>query len=360
MKEKIKSTVIFFIIISLFIQKNEAKVKIREHVNLADTIKFKNFPKEIDIILNEFLKLDDAYVRQLFLNDSSLIILDLKAKSNYFFQQYSLKNKNLIRSFLKRGAKFGEAIVGFSGGIYNNENFWFHDISLSKLVTASITKNSTNDEFVRMTQFNLPYFYHSIQVKDSTTLFAEGARHAENKIQELNLYSGKEKNLFDSYNYRPSNTPYYSWKGAHEGFLYIKPTKDKLVIAYSFTDKIEIFDLKIGKSKIISGPINFETKFTARNREGRDEAVIDEEAKYAFINGFLTDKYIYLLYSGKNGHFAKQDQANLIYVYDWNGSPVAKIKCNKEITAFTVSDDNTVIYAFDQETKYVVSAKLKM
>lgn len=342
-----------FVIAFLFQFKLEVNAAI-----LVDTTQFQKFSKEKELDLTEYLKLEGGYIRQLFLTDSSLVLLDLMASSKYFFNQYSLMDKKLIRSFIKRGTKSGEVMGGFTGGVYNKETFWFHDISLNRVVTATLA-GITAIEPVKLNQISLSNFYHTVQLKDSITLFAEGARHAENKIQELNIRTKKEINLFDVYNKRPTNIPYYAWKSAHEAFLYIKPSRDKLVMAYQFTDKVEILDLKTNKSKTISGPLNKEPKFIPRSRDGQDEAVIDDDAPMAFINGFLTDKFIYLLYSGKTRNVINTDKANYIYVYNWNGNPIEKINCKKEISAFAVSADDSIIYVFEPSSQFVLSAKLK-
>jgi hypothetical protein len=329
-----------------------------QHLNatiLVDTIRFQKFSKEKELNFSEYLKLEDGYIRQLFLMDSSIVLLDLMAKSNFFFSQYSLADKKLTKSFIQRGTKFGEAMNGFTGGVYNNETFWFHDISLSRIVTATPAGNFSSDP-VKLNQFTLSNFYHTVQIKDATILYGEGATHAKYKIQELNLINNNETNLFDVYNRIPASIPYYAWKNAHEAFLYSKPTKDKLVLAYQFTDKVEILDLKTNKSRMISGPLSVEPNFTPRVREGRDEAVIDDDAIVTFINGCMTDKFIYLLYSGNLR--PASNSANYIFVYDWNGNPIEKINCKKEISAFVVSADDKDIYVFEPSSQSVLQSSL--
>lgn len=341
---------LLFVIAFVFQIKQKANSTI-----LVDTIKFKKFSNEKELSFSEYLKLEGGYIRQIFLTDSNIVFLDLLASSNYFFNQYSLADKKLNKSFIKRGTKFGEAMNGFTGGVYNNETFWFHDISLSRIVTAT-PAGSFSQEPIKLNQFTLSNFYHSIQIKDGTILYGEGATHAENKIQQLNLINNNEINLFDVYNRIPANIPYYAWKNAHEAFLYSKPTKDKLVLAYQYTDKVEILDLKTSQSKIISGPLNVEPKFTPRVRDGRDEAVIHDDAIMTFINGFMTEKFIYLLYSGKPR--LESNTATYIFVYDWNGTPIEKINCKKEISAFVVSADDSDIYVFEPSSQVVFYASL--
>ena len=113
------------------------------------------------------------------------------------------------------------------------------------------------------------------------------------------------------------------------------------------------------KSKIISGPVHFEPKFTSFVSQGRDEIMTNEKTKCAFINGFVSNKYIYLLYSGRNKFGPKLDQSNFIYVYDWNGNPISKIKFPQKISAFTISNNDSIIYAFDPSTQFLIRGNLQ-
>lgn len=327
--------------------------------DIKDRKLFEKFPQEINVNFTEFLKLEGVFVRQLFLNDTSLILLDLNAKLDNFFYQYSLREKRIVRKFLKKGTKFGEALGGFTSGTYNKETIWFHDLSLSRLITATISTNQSKKDSTIIKQFKLPHFYYSVQMRDSNVIYVSGSSHEKNKIQELNLNTFKEKNLFGIFNNRPSNTPYFAWKSANDGFLYIKPTNDKLILAYRFTDKIEIFDLNNNKSIINWGPAQFEPVFTQFHRHGRDEILTTEKTKWAFINGFVTNKYIYLLYSGRFNFGSGLDQSDILHVYDWQGNPISRIKFAQKISAFTISNNDSIIYAFNPSTQFLLRGNLK-
>ena len=48
-----------------------------------------------------------------------------------------------------------------------------------------------------------------------------------------------------------------------------------------------------------------------------------------------------------------------IYISDWNGNPVKKLKLDRNITGFAISDNDSEIYAFDPGTGYIVHSTLK-
>jgi hypothetical protein len=70
----------------------------------------------------------------------------------------------------------------------------------------------------------------------------------------------------------------------------------------------------------------------------------------------MTEKFIYLLYSGKPR--LESNTATYIYVYDWNGNPIEKINCKKEISAFVVSADDKDIYVFEPSSQSVLQSSL--
>lgn len=317
------------------------------------------FPKEINIHFTNDFKIKGALIRQIFPYNGNLIFHDLNVTKNYFFHQYSLKEKKIIGSYIKKGTKKGEALGGFMSGIYNNNIIWFHDLTLSRLVTTKISSYSLKYDTTKVNQFKLPRHYYSIQMFDSITLFGFGSNHTKEKIQMLKLNSlNNETNLFGKFESFPKNIPYYASKKAYEGLLYLKPNNEKLVVAYIYTDKVEIFDLKNNKTILVYGPENFEPDFTPIMKYGLQDIILGEKTKFGFVNGCTTDKYIYLLYSGKSIFGKNADQSNSIYVYDWSGNPIKKMQFKENISSFTILNNDSEIYVFDPQTQFLLSAKM--
>ena len=70
--------------------------------------------------------------------------------------------------------------------------------------------------------------------------------------------------------------------------------------------------------------------------------------KIAFVSVYATDKYIYLLYSGKSfeEYNVKAFNGSIIYQITWEGKPVCKYELDFPIMNFCVSDTDSEIYAF--------------
>lgn len=72
-----------------------------------------------------------------------------------------------------------------------------------------------------------------------------------------------------------------------------------------------------------------------------------DETRYAFVNGAVTDKYIYLLYSGKLNSGIHPEYGKYIYQYDWSGDPIKKWVLDREILSLGLSHDDKTLYAYD-------------
>lgn len=347
----------FFMIFLIFTLLNSCisseKEKMKKHL-------FDNyFPNNIKIDFTNDVKIDGALIRQIFPYNDNLIFHDLNVTKNHFFHQYSFKEKKIISSYIKKGTKNGESLGGFKSGIYNSNTIWLHDLPLRKLVMAKISNTTIKKDTSEFNQIKLPHHYYSVQMLDSITLFGFGSNNTKDKLQLLKLNSLKnEINLFDTFTNCPNNIPYYAWKKAYEGILYAKPNNEKLVVAYIYTDKIEIFDLKTNKSILVNGPENFEPDFTPIMKYGFQDIILEKKTKFGFVNGFTTDKYIYLLYSGKSIFGKNADQTNFIYVYDWSGKPIELLHFKQNISAFAILNNDSEIYAFEPLSQFLLKAKI--
>ncbi|MDP1762544.1 MAG: BF3164 family lipoprotein [Sediminibacterium sp.] len=327
-----------------------------------DTIVFQKFPKVSELSFQDFLKFDQGTPYKLYLMDSSLIVCNWQIRLvDYYFYQYSLKNRNLTGRYIAGGRGPGQALNAFSSGLYKKNTIWLHDISLNKVLTTSLKKNADGSDSLVFHDYQLPRrsgFYYSVQLMDSSKLLAGGAEHTPYKIQVLDLPSGKEIAEFGSFGNVPPGIPFYAWKGAYQSLLFLKPTEEKAVQACRYADQIEIFDLHTKKSKLVKGPEKYEPEFgIMKTNVGADVMYRNDKTRFAFVNGMVTNRYIYLLYSGVREREYKM-QSKCIYVYDWKGNPITKFNIDRYITGFTVSDDDTVIYAFDRNTGYIIKTPI--
>ncbi len=129
---------------------------------------------------------------------------------------------------------------------------------------------------------------------------------------------------------------------ASQGELVLKPDGSKAFFGtYDFIafDILSIEEDDVFVEKRISyAPPEFEEEL------GSNSISINygEKNTFGFQKAVVTNRYIYTLFSGKN---KKSDSyySDLVYVFDWKGEPVKKIKLDREVKSLTVAPDDSYL-----------------
>src|SRR5699024_7671319 len=109
---------------------------------------------------------------------------------------------------------------------------------------------------------------------------------------------------------------------------------------------------------IVKGLEGFESNFTPiKNEADKYDMVENKETRRAFTEGYVSDAFIYLAFSGKKSIDPESYKTDIILKYDWNGTPVKKIKLDRPILNFTILKDK-LLYAFDPKTGYIVKSNI--
>jgi hypothetical protein len=333
--------------------------------NKPDII-FDRFPVEKKVMLKELFPFENGEVFKLFVVGKSLFLLNLAGGNDYFFYEYDLNKKQLINKYLQKGTGYGETLSGFSGGIYNN-CIWFYTSQLGKLIRIDVKSGIDGKAVIR--EDKIKGSYYDAQLWSQNKLLTAGKYYPgegpvdSSKIQTIDLQKGNSMGHYGKFAVVPPGVPYNSWKMAHDGFLTMNPAHNKIALAYRYTDKVEIFDLKNGKSKLISGPEKYETAFYTFKSQGIDVSSRLADTRFAFSSGAAaTAKYLYLLYCGKKEDETRygNQSSDYIYIYSWNGKPVAKLVLDKPGLGIGVSPDDKILYVFDKDRKMIMYASLTL
>lgn len=327
--------------------------------NSDTVIVFSKFPKEESVKFEPFFKPNQSYVRGVFLTDTSIIITnDKELNTGYFFNEYSLSNKEHVGSYIKGGTKKGMTLSPVSFGLYQKNKLFVKDISLRKTIIASLVDKYSFDS-VATEDYKSHQFDYTEQLIDSNKILKSSILDTLPEI--LQIADLKNDTLIKAFGHlpqSPENIPFGSWKHANLNFLFIKPDAKKAVIAWRYEDKIEVFDLNTQKGITVKGPENIELSFLPIKAGTRYMSQPTEKTTYTYKSGYTTDKYIYLLYYGKKEDSPSHIDGNIIYVFNRNGNPIKKMQLDRNIQGFAVTQDDFTIYAFDAESQTIVRAKL--
>lgn len=311
---------------------------------------FSQFPKEEKVEFKKLVEFTLGNPRQMIIIDSTLILGYYASGQKYYLVNYSLSKGEFSKQYIRKGRGLNKMLGLANMGFYNNY-LWLNDFTAKKIMLLDKNKviNESSDFDIKEFSFNTNRYYRSILI-DSLQCISTGSETSKFKVQIINLSNGKVSKEFGKLKTYPKDLPLPVITQAILTQTFLKPTRDKLVLAYIHSDIIEIFNLNTKKSISLQGPEKFDLDFKTINNTWFE----NEKTKVAFIGGTVTNQNIYLLYSGKKFSDENAFKGNYIFVYDWDMNPVKRIKLNKEVYQISISDDN-ILYSYDEKTNYIVS-----
>lgn len=323
--------------------------------------KFKNFPTEENVNSTKVKEFLNGDLRSMYYIDSTIILFSRDKGSDFFFYNYSLKHNKFSTGYLRKGKGPNESIGGFCAGLCE-DNLWVYDLTLKKIlftkVDSCLALSNRNVPVFTYTEFE-KYFY-KITVLDKENLLTTGYEGSEHKIRKVNLKSEGKDSEFGIYSGSIKDFPMDGIADAFQAFIYSKPTGDKVVLAYRFTDVVELYDIhNESKIRTMQGPDLFDVDFKIKKRGAWHYFLKNTQTRKAFIAGTVTDQYIYLAYSGQVRSDGDWNSAVNIHIYDWKGNPIRRLTLDVGISALTVSPNDNTLFAYDDKTGYLVKVDLK-
>jgi hypothetical protein len=322
---------------------------------------FDAFPVEKKINETGLFKIEDLRPDAIELyNDSLLFQVNGNGEKGYHFFVYNLPGNTFLPPQLEMGRKQDQALNFHSHGFEGNK-VWAYDTNKGQIIFSGLDslRDTSSNHFIR--NLPVPGWYYSVGLLNDTTLLGSGNYLTEDnyKLSIISLTNGKVLKQLAPYT-SDSSAPYNKVKKmAYESFLFVKPSKDKCALAFRYTDRIDIVDLNTGKSKTVFGPEGFEPEMKVINGpDNKKMSARNSNTRYAFVRGKVTDHFIYLLYSGNKSNTSHLFYVKYIYVYDWNGEPVQRLELKDDVKDFAVTTNDSLLYTYNPETKYVSTAKL--
>ncbi|TAE15745.1 MAG: hypothetical protein EAZ47_10965 [Bacteroidetes bacterium] len=330
-------------------------------VNSQDVIyskgssEFNSFPSSYNVTTSVLAQLGDAYVRDILLVDSKLVLVNLKESNAQVLSVLNLNTKVVTELGYKRGFGSNEVAVPIQSGLLPNGNIYLFDPTQKKLVKGII---NAENKWKPLSSQRIKDGHYSFRMINDSTAYGFGSSHTLGKIQYLNVNTGIEKDLFGEFLKVPKGFKPGSWKHAHEGFLFLKPDRTMVVLAHRYFDKIELFNIQAKTSTSLSGPKNIALSATPFSTQGMDIIMTNESTVFAYTNGFVTDKFIFAVFSNKPEGKPGANIGKDVFVFSWDGKPIAHITLDLEVSALAVTKDNKTLYGFSPSKQAIVTAKV--
>lgn len=293
--------------------------------------------------LNEELILGHPFLIQY--ADSSLLIYDDIGDS--LFLLVDLKEPDKVYRFGQRGEGKNEFLQVFAFcnmpsdsiiGVYDAYKHDLREINLRKVKRGNL---------------ELPVLFKDTlsSIKLSPTKYDTylGLGFYENNMLSLTGDSIGRKFFFE-YPYKDNREKAISnrLRGmAYQGTFCSNPSLDRALHVVSNAPIIMFYSVRKDKIEKTYEWIGGYPDYVTEETEEYRSAPMSADNVISFIMACATDKYAYLLYSGKSIKDAgvAAFKGSVIYRLSWDGSPIDKFETDYPLTNFCVTHDDKILYA---------------
>lgn len=319
------------------------------------------FPVEKKVNEAELLKTNELSPDYIDLyKDSIICLVSARGANGYHIAPYHLTEKTFLQPKVPAGGKEGKALsIGSLG--FGNEYCWSYDRNKEKIIFTGLDNlRDTSNHFLK--EIDIPGFHYSVQLLNDSTALTGGNYYADDNFQLsiMNLVNGKIINQWAPYGNDSSSHYNMAQKTAYESLVFVKPSKDKCVVAYRYADRIEIVDLLSGKTNMVNGPEGYDPDMKViTGHDGKKISIRSSDTRQAFVRGKVTDNFIYLLYSGNKDGTPHRFYGKYVYVYDWEGRPVQRLELTNYSMDIAVTSNDAILYTYNPVSGSIHVAKLK-
>lgn len=318
-----------------------------------------NFDKRISPRLHLISKLDSNIECTFFdITHDTLYLTNIQMGNRFFGEIRTVETNNVIAPFLPLGRKEGYLLSVFGSGKKFNK-FWAYDITGERIVTADL--NTVLQGRAEYHEFKVNEFVYSVGMIDSTRFLLIGNPNNSSKLVLKDLRKDSVVTKLGKYEIGEGFPSKYlgSWILANQGFLTVRPDNRLAAVAYRYTDKVEIFDLKEDKSKIFSGPDFFDIEVTLENDNTPDAYISrNVNTRYAFTSVLSSNNCIYALYRG-DLHYLECDESQYsILVYTWDGMPLYRFDVPICVSSFAIDKNENGIYLLEKRSNNLYYFKM--
>ena len=282
-----------------------------------------------------------------------LIIRTNASPGDSFVVDYSLKNNKIISKGIPKGNGPDEMI---NCDIFSYDNkIWFYDSGKQKL--TNIAADSVISGNYKMEQFyDIPSYFYSIALLNDSILIGTNDFTSSSKLSYLNINNGKIETRAP-YFYLNEELPLSTLIDASCCYINIHPKSRDILLSYRYTDVIEIYNQYCEIKKSLQGPDCFDAAFSIRSNLSMGKT---KQTLKAFVNSYVTDKYIFLLYSGYGRGDKNWANGVELFIYSWDGEPLKRYILEQPIYAFAINDLSNELYTYSLQTGEILKASLTL
>ena len=290
----------------------------------------------------------------LILIDSALIVLDKIGKEP--FHLYNTISEKYVAST----GRYGEGPLEYNnlGKLYTLDNYiYVYDVNVKRCYKLQLDSfNLRNVSTKAIWQGDTLIHFYTLPMKNGD-FFCFGS-YKDNRIKIVDRNGQLKESLFE-YPYRDNTERQLKPKLrslAYRGPADKKPNEDSFVQVMSNSDMIFIYQTINNKVEVKEIINSYPTYKTEEDETGYS-VPISAHTPHCYLDVATTNRYIYLLYSGKTYADKGMDSfyGEQIFVYDWKGTPICKLDLDLSAKLICPSPDDDFLYTISLNPDYKVT-----
>ena len=136
----------------------------------------------------------------------------------------------------------------------------------------------------------------------------------------------------------------------YTGVTQIKPDGTKVVDGMYFMDYLNFIDLE--KKSAFGMKYRDAVSYEEFKNMSREEYF--ERSRHSYSDLSVTDDYVFCLYQGNNSNNKDSFENMRIRIFDWNGTPLASLKPDRNVFCIAFDEKTNRLYASDLEDRIFI------
>lgn len=124
--------------------------------------------------------------------------------------------------------------------------------------------------------------------------------------------------------------------------------RDRVIVAYRWTDRLEVLDLQGARVASMDRPLGFEPIISPQSTS---RAAFTLDSRRAYLSTVSTDRHVYALFSGRTEREAGKDNSfgRDVLVFAWNGQLQRILRLDADVIAIAIDESGRELYALAHE-----------
>jgi hypothetical protein len=327
----------------------------QHNIRLNDSaVLFNSFPATDSL---RFATLSDDLLeepRTMILYQDKLIIGTFCKGKDKHIAIYSLNENRIVEEMVGYGHGPQE-MLGCDIGFFENK-IWLYDMTKQRIGIVDA------DSFLLygppvISQHKVEHYYYTVAMLNDSIMLGTNDNTSASKISYLNLRTNAIDGQGD-YTHLADDIPLGALTDAASCYVSVNPVTKDILLAYRYTDIIEIYSPEGQLKHALHGPMGFDIEFQAVTGEDHSFMAKTRSTRKAYVNTYVTEKNIYLLFSGCKRNEKNWAYGTELHVFSWDGQPLKRYLLADPLHAFAIDESQQIIYSYSLTSEELIKATL--